>query len=276
MTAPASAAPVVVGIIGAGNVAGQYLSSLLRYPDVAVAGLADLDACRRPERGRRARHPVRRHRGRATRHRRPRAGRQPDDARRARRRRAGGDRVGTAPVGREAVHAGPRVGPGGAGGRAGRRGRRGQRARHHPGRRHPELAAPAGAGCHRRAADRADPHAGPRSRALASPAAVPVRARRRAALRHRPVLPDDAGPVAGAHRVGRGGRAPGAGAARHRVRPGRRDPLPGRGRYPPERDHQVRLRGGRHLGLQLRLLREPAGLRDHRAARDDGGARERL
>lgn len=46
MTAPASAAPVVVGIIGAGNVAGQYLSSLLRYPDVAVAGLADLDAGR--------------------------------------------------------------------------------------------------------------------------------------------------------------------------------------------------------------------------------------
>ncbi len=35
-----------VGLVGAGNVAGQYLDSLLSYPDVVVAGVADLDAGR--------------------------------------------------------------------------------------------------------------------------------------------------------------------------------------------------------------------------------------
>jgi predicted dehydrogenase len=35
--------PVGVGIIGAGNVSGQYLPSLLSYPDLAVRGIADLD-----------------------------------------------------------------------------------------------------------------------------------------------------------------------------------------------------------------------------------------
>jgi predicted dehydrogenase len=35
--------PVGVGLIGAGDVAGQYLPSLLGYPDVFVAGVADLD-----------------------------------------------------------------------------------------------------------------------------------------------------------------------------------------------------------------------------------------
>jgi predicted dehydrogenase len=44
---PASAAgPVRVGIIGAGNVTGQYLPSLLSYPDIQVAGVADLDVPR--------------------------------------------------------------------------------------------------------------------------------------------------------------------------------------------------------------------------------------
>ena len=38
--------PVGVGIIGAGNVSGQYLPSLLSYPDLAVRGIADLDAQR--------------------------------------------------------------------------------------------------------------------------------------------------------------------------------------------------------------------------------------
>ena len=35
--------PVGVGLIGAGDVAGQYVPSLLGYPDVFVAGVADLD-----------------------------------------------------------------------------------------------------------------------------------------------------------------------------------------------------------------------------------------
>jgi predicted dehydrogenase len=38
--------PVRVGIIGAGNVTGQYLPSLLSYPDVEVVGIADLDTGR--------------------------------------------------------------------------------------------------------------------------------------------------------------------------------------------------------------------------------------
>jgi predicted dehydrogenase len=46
MTAEESAAPMVVGIIGAGNVAGQYLPSLLSYPDIEVRGIADLDVDR--------------------------------------------------------------------------------------------------------------------------------------------------------------------------------------------------------------------------------------
>ncbi|HLH81991.1 MAG TPA: Gfo/Idh/MocA family oxidoreductase [Trebonia sp.] len=46
MTAPAAAGPVRVGIIGAGNVSGQYLPTLLSYPDIEVRGIADLDAGR--------------------------------------------------------------------------------------------------------------------------------------------------------------------------------------------------------------------------------------
>ena len=38
--------PVVVGVIGAGNVTGQYLPSLLSYPDLEVRGIADLDTSR--------------------------------------------------------------------------------------------------------------------------------------------------------------------------------------------------------------------------------------
>jgi predicted dehydrogenase len=38
--------PVRVGIIGAGNVTGQYLPSLRSYPDIEVAGIADLDVAR--------------------------------------------------------------------------------------------------------------------------------------------------------------------------------------------------------------------------------------
>jgi predicted dehydrogenase len=38
--------PVVVGIIGAGNVSDQYLPSLLSYPDIEVRGIADLDVSR--------------------------------------------------------------------------------------------------------------------------------------------------------------------------------------------------------------------------------------
>lgn len=41
--------PVGVGIIGAGNVSGQYLPSLLRYPDLDVRGIADLDVARARE-----------------------------------------------------------------------------------------------------------------------------------------------------------------------------------------------------------------------------------
>ena len=41
-----AAGPVVVGIIGAGNVSDQYLPSLLSYPDIEVLGIADLDASR--------------------------------------------------------------------------------------------------------------------------------------------------------------------------------------------------------------------------------------
>jgi predicted dehydrogenase len=41
-----AAGPVGVGIIGAGNVSGQYLPSLLSYPDIEVRGIADLDASR--------------------------------------------------------------------------------------------------------------------------------------------------------------------------------------------------------------------------------------
>ncbi len=44
MTAPTR--PVVVGIIGAGNVSDQYLPSLLSYPDIEVRGIADLDVSR--------------------------------------------------------------------------------------------------------------------------------------------------------------------------------------------------------------------------------------
>lgn len=47
MTAPAAGAgPMVVGVIGAGNVTGQYLPSLLSYPDIQVRGIADLDTDR--------------------------------------------------------------------------------------------------------------------------------------------------------------------------------------------------------------------------------------
>jgi predicted dehydrogenase len=46
MTAPRAGGPVGVGIAGAGNVAGQYLPSLLGYPDVVVRGIADLDVPR--------------------------------------------------------------------------------------------------------------------------------------------------------------------------------------------------------------------------------------
>jgi predicted dehydrogenase len=38
--------PVVVGVIGAGNVSDQYLPSLLSYPDIEVRGIADLDVAR--------------------------------------------------------------------------------------------------------------------------------------------------------------------------------------------------------------------------------------
>jgi predicted dehydrogenase len=38
--------PVVVGIIGAGNVSDQYLPTLKGYPDVEVRGIADLDVSR--------------------------------------------------------------------------------------------------------------------------------------------------------------------------------------------------------------------------------------
>jgi predicted dehydrogenase len=41
-----AARPVVVGIIGAGNVSDQYLPSLLSYPDIEVRGIADLDVSR--------------------------------------------------------------------------------------------------------------------------------------------------------------------------------------------------------------------------------------
>lgn len=43
---PAAERPVIVGIIGAGNVTDQYLPSLLSYPDVEVRGIADLDVSR--------------------------------------------------------------------------------------------------------------------------------------------------------------------------------------------------------------------------------------
>ena len=55
MTAPApprgwvrepAVQPMGVGIIGAGNVSGQYLPSLLSYPDLVVRGIADLDVQR--------------------------------------------------------------------------------------------------------------------------------------------------------------------------------------------------------------------------------------
>ena len=58
MTAPApppgwvrepGAWPMGVGIIGAGNVSGQYLPSLLSYPDLDVRGIADLDVQRAKE-----------------------------------------------------------------------------------------------------------------------------------------------------------------------------------------------------------------------------------
>ena len=43
---PPTTGPVVVGIIGAGNVSDQYLPSLLSYPDIEVRAIADLDASR--------------------------------------------------------------------------------------------------------------------------------------------------------------------------------------------------------------------------------------
>ncbi len=50
MTAPSragsGAGPMVIGVIGAGNVTGQYLPSLLSYPDLQVRGIADLDTGR--------------------------------------------------------------------------------------------------------------------------------------------------------------------------------------------------------------------------------------
>jgi predicted dehydrogenase len=42
----AARGPVVVGVVGAGNVSDQYLPSLLSYPDIEVRGIADLDAGR--------------------------------------------------------------------------------------------------------------------------------------------------------------------------------------------------------------------------------------
>jgi predicted dehydrogenase len=43
---PSAERPVIVGIIGAGNVSDQYLPSLLSYPDIEVRGIADLDVSR--------------------------------------------------------------------------------------------------------------------------------------------------------------------------------------------------------------------------------------
>jgi predicted dehydrogenase len=43
---PTAAGPVSVGVIGAGNVSGQYLPTLLSYPDIEVRAIADLDAGR--------------------------------------------------------------------------------------------------------------------------------------------------------------------------------------------------------------------------------------
>lgn len=41
-----AASPVRVGIVGAGNVSGQYLRTLRCYPDIQVSGIADLDVGR--------------------------------------------------------------------------------------------------------------------------------------------------------------------------------------------------------------------------------------
>jgi predicted dehydrogenase len=43
MTGSSASGPVRAGIIGAGNVSGQYLRTLADYPDIEVRGLADLD-----------------------------------------------------------------------------------------------------------------------------------------------------------------------------------------------------------------------------------------
>ena len=198
--------PVGVGLAGAGNVAGQYLESLLSYPDVFVAGLADLDVGRARQVA--AAHGI----GFAGTVAQlldrdevelvvnitvPAAHAEVALAAIAAGRHVWGekplavDRASARSVLDAAAAAGVAVGNA------------------------PDtILGPAIQHSQRLLAD-ADAGAGPR--ALAPPAAVPVRPGRGAAVRHRALLRDHAGPAAGAGFVGVSCLAPGPGVAGHRV-----------------------------------------------------------
>lgn len=179
-------------------------------------------------------------------------------------------------MGREAARARPGERPRRPrrGGR--RRGRGRQRPRHRARPRHPDRPPAAGRGRGGRTPHRTDPHAGPWTRCLAPAAAVPLRQGRGTALRHRPLLPDRTGATARPGGLGDRRRPDPAPAADHRLGTGRGHRVPGRSAHPRQRGDRVRLRGGRHLRLQLRLAGTPPALRGHRRRRRPGGAGERI
>ena len=116
---------------------------------------------------------------------------------------------------------------------------------------------------------------GPRE--LAPAPAVPVRARRRAPLRHRALLPHRPRRGAGCRRVGLGDRNDEVGVADDRQRSGCRNRVPGRGSFAHRGQSAVRDGNRRpdapHLRLGVASRRPAGGLRRRRHAADAGSQR---
>ena len=246
--------PVGVGIVGAGVISDTYLENLTSFPDVRVLRVADLDTGRAAARaaeygvprsgtGRRAaRRPGRR------------ARRQPDRPGRARRRRARRARSGQARLGGEAPRAGPPDRPQAPRSRTGEGPSRRERPRHRARRRvcRPRAGPSTRAGSAVRSRRwRCSRCPGPEAWHPAPEFLLP--ARRRAAARHGPVLPDGAGAPVRPDPAGHRRRRPGARHPGHRVRAAGGHGVPGGGA-----DHGHRARSSstaalRPAGPELRL-----------------------